>query len=380
MVRRTLMAAAVVLLVAGLGATTGFAQSSFDTTVFSQADTKAQAEQAALEAMTRDRTGLVAGLVGRWRDSVADGGEELEALLMRAPIERVWQASQARDFDAFRGALAGRGSIRNVFGQTDGDLVFTPVAPCRIFDTRAAAAGILVAGVVRNFGVNGDMTAQGGSSTGCGIPVDPLAVVFNLAAVTPTGAGNIRAWAYSDPVPTAAALNYNPTNTSPALSNMITVPVCYVCGTGLDISLRSDAANVHAVGDIVGYFLDPVGLPSPRIATFNSVSVASTNTALTSITFTPTHSGYALALGTAWCNISGPGTNVIIGFGETASPWDNNGIEHNNGTGLSQNSLAAQTRISMTAGTPLTIELTGRKEVGAAGLFCTGSLSVTELY
>jgi hypothetical protein len=122
-----------------------------------------------------------------------------------------------------------------------------------------------------------------------------------------------------------------------------------------------------------------VGLPRPRTSTFNSVSVASTDTALTSITFTPTHAGYALAIGTAWCNV-GANTNVIIGFGETASPWDNNAIEYNNSASLSQSSLATQTRISMTAGTPLTVELTGRKETGTGSLFCTGTLGVTELY
>ena len=378
MVRNTLMVAAVVFLVVGLGATTGFTQSSFDTAVVPQVDVRAQAERAGLEAIARDRAGIVAGLVGRWRDSVSDGGEELESALMRAPAERIWEASQARDFDAFRSALAGRGVTPNVFGATDGDLVFTPVAPCRIFDTRAAVDGILVATVVRNFKVNGDMTTQGGSATGCGIPVDPLAVVVNLAAVTPTGAGNIRAWRYLDPVPTAAALNYNPTNTSPALSNMITIPTCYVCG--LDVSLRSDVSNVHAVGDVVGYFLNPVGLPRPRLATFSFVTVPSADTTLTSITFTPTHSGYALVLGDAWCNIGAPSTNVIVGFGETGSPWDSNAIEWNNGTGLSQNSLATQTRVSMTAGTPLTVEFTGRRETGTGNVACSGTLSVTELY
>ncbi len=321
-------------------------------------------------------TGAVAGLVGRWRDSVSDGGEELESALMRAPAERIWEASQARDFDAFRSALAGRGVTPNVFGATDGDLVFTPVAPCRIFDTRTAVDGILVATVVRNFKVNGDMTTQGGSATGCGIPVDPLAVVVNLAAVTPTGAGNIRAWRYLDPVPNAAAMNYNPTNTSPALSNMITIPTCYICG--LDVSLRSDVSNVHAVGDIVGYFLNPVGLPATRITTFSFVSVAG-DTTLGSLTFTPSHSGSALATGSAWCNITTAGDNVIIGFGETSSPFGDNAVARG-AAAVAQVALTAQKRLAITAGTPLTVVLTGRREIGAGSVSCSGQLTVAEFY
>jgi hypothetical protein len=378
MVRKTLLVLAVVLVGVGFGATASLAQSTLDTMVSPQADEGAQAEQAR-EAIARDRAGFAARLVDRWRDRLADGGEEMEGILERAPIDRVLEASQARDLDALRSTLSGRRAIPNVFGERDGDLVFTPVAPCRVFDTRAAAAGILAAGVVRNFGVNGNMTAQGGDAGGCGIPVDPLAVVVNLAAVTPTGAGNIRAWRYGDPVPTAAAMNYNPTNTSPALSNMITIPVCYSCGTGLDISLRSDASNVHAVGDIVGYFLDPVGLPTTRITTFANVSVASTDTTVGTISFTPTRSGSALATGSAWCNISTVNDNIILGFGETIGPYGDNAVARA-AAATSQVSLAVQQRFTTTVATPLTVNLTGRREFGTGSVSCSGQLTVIELY
>jgi hypothetical protein len=378
MVRRTLVVVAAVSVVAGFGATVGFAQNTADVAALQQADAKAQAEQAAREEIARDRTGVVASLVERWRDRLSDGGEELAAFLRQAPIERIWEASQARDFNAFQSALAGRKAISNVFGQTDGDLVFTPVAPCRLFDTRSAAAGILSAGVVRNFLVNGNMTTQGGDAGGCGIPVDPLAVVVNLAAVTPTGAGNIRAWRYLDPVPAAAAMNYNPTNTSPALSNMIVIPTCFICG--LDISLRSDVSNVHAVGDVVGYFLNPASLPTTRITTFSGVAIASTDTTLTTLTFTPARTGTVLAEGSAWCNIAVANDNVIIGFGETSSPFTDNAVLKNNGTGNAQGTMAVQQRFTTTAGTPLTITLTGRREVGTGTPNCTGQLTAIELF
>lgn len=218
---------------------------------------KLQAAQ--LENVTLDREGFAARLANRWRDQLGDGGAELMGVLAKAPADRLLQASEAASLDEVKVALAGTGAIKNDFGDTTTDLVFTPVAPCRIIDTRSAVAGILTAGVVRTFGVNGNMSAQGGSTTGCGIPVDPLAVVVNLAAIngsgSPTGAGNVRAWRHNDPVPTAVVLNYNASNTT--LSNMVVIPVCFSCGTLLDISLRSDVSNVHVVGDIVGYYAPP---------------------------------------------------------------------------------------------------------------------------
>jgi hypothetical protein len=380
MVRRTLVAVAVVFLVVGFAATNGFSQGTSEMTAVQQVDAKVQAERAALDAIAQDRAAFVAALVDRWRGSLPDGGEELESLLLRAPAERVLAASQARDFDSVRGAVSGRGPIGNIFGSTTGDLVFTPVAPCRLFDTRSAAAGILTAGVIRTFGVNGTLTGQGGNAAGCGVPVDPLAVVVNLAAVSPAGAGNLRAWAYSDPVPTAVVLNYNPTSTSPALSNMVVIPVCYGCGTGLDISLRADVSDVHAVGDVVGYFLFPLGLPATHFTTFAGVSVASANTTLDTLSFTPAHNGSALVTGSAWCNIGTPGDNVIIGFGETIAPFGDNAVAKNNGTGNAQVSLTVHERISLTAGTPVTITLAGRNEAGSGSENCSGQLTATELY
>jgi len=380
-VRKTSVTVALVALVAVFGATTGFAQRSDDPVAFQQANEKEQAEETAREEIAQDRVGFAARLVDRWRDKLADGGEEMAAILRQAPMERVWNASQARDFDAFRSALTGRPAIPNTFGDTDGDLVFTPVEPCRLFDTRYAAAGLLVAGVVRTFGVNGDMSGQGGEATGCGIPVDPLAVVVNLAAVSPTGGGNIRAWRYGDTVPNAAAMNYNLSSTKPALSNMVHIPVCYGCGTGLDISLRSDVSNVHVVGDIVGYFLTPRGLPYPRSTTFSQQTVGSTDVNLATITYTPDHSGYAMAVGTAWCNI-GAGSNVIMGFGETtgsgSGAWGNNAVAANNGTGNGQSGLGANLRLYLTKGTATTTYLTFRRESGAGAVYCSGTLSIIE--
>ena len=81
-----------------------------------------------------------------------------------------------------------------------GELVYTPVTPCRLIDTRQAG-GSLAPGAPRDFKVAGSgLQIQGGNPLGCGIPVDEAhAAVINFVAVNPTGLGNLRAWAYSEP-------------------------------------------------------------------------------------------------------------------------------------------------------------------------------------
>jgi hypothetical protein len=145
-------------------------------------------------------------------------------------------------------------------GDSSADLTFTPVTPCRVFDTRSAAAGILVGNTQRNFFVAGNVgfAGQGGNAAGCGIPLGPAtSVVINFAAVTPAGAGNLRAWAVATPqpaAPLAAVMNYSPTLA--ALANGIVVPICDSAVTTCpsDLRLQADVSSVHVVGDVVGYF------------------------------------------------------------------------------------------------------------------------------
>ena len=85
--------------------------------------------------------------------------------------------------------------IRKSLGDTGDDLVYTPVVPCRIVDTRNAG-GAISASSSRDFKVwvsSGGFTAQGGSATNCNISPDPVAVVLNITAVSLAGAGNFIA-------------------------------------------------------------------------------------------------------------------------------------------------------------------------------------------
>ncbi len=136
-------------------------------------------------------------------------------------------------------------------------LLFTPIAPCRIVDTRSAG-GILANGVPRAITVNaGGPTAnyggQGGTTSGCGIPTDAKSVFFNFVVVTPTSSGFFQAWPVGTTIPTASISNF--ANVSGLnIANGIAVPVCSTSCTSGDLNVQVNQADAQLVVDVVGYF------------------------------------------------------------------------------------------------------------------------------
>jgi hypothetical protein len=141
------------------------------------------------------------------------------------------------------------------------DMVFTPVTPCRLLDTRLAG-GAIAANSQRNFLVAAaNLSGQGGSATGCGVPTDATAAVVNFTVVSPTGPGNLRAYATANPqpaAPLAATMTFGAVAGLDALSNGTVVPLCdratTTCpGTG-DMRIQLSGSSAHVVADVLGYF------------------------------------------------------------------------------------------------------------------------------
>src|SRR5262245_8037235 len=199
----------------------------------------ARAEAAKREAEQKDgaaRRELAARIVSARETSE---GRALDPGYRDAMVRALAEKS-ADELQAVADGVAPMPDVKNL-GDTSADLVYTPVTPCRVFDTRFSAAGILVAGVPRDFLVAGSIAGfpgQGGNAGGCGIPLGPAtSVIINFAAVTPTGDGNLRAWAVANPqppAPLAAVMNYS--TTLAALANGVAVPIC-------DSALTSCAAG-----------------------------------------------------------------------------------------------------------------------------------------
>jgi hypothetical protein len=201
------------------------------------------------------------------------------AILLACWNGRAWgQGAPERGNDAETAGTAADGAATNALGAAVADLLFTPVTPCRIIDTRLSAAGMLVSGVDQGFKVRdaAGFAAQGGSATDCGIPLTATAVEMNLVAVAPFGPGDLRIVAFPGALQNASVLNYA---SVPGLNiaNGLALPVCNtsVASCTKDITVHADLSSTHLVADVVGYFKAPV---RPTIITLSD-SAGSTGSA-----------------------------------------------------------------------------------------------------
>ncbi len=203
-----------------------------------------------------DRAAVSAEIASRWSGRLDDGAAELGVALLKASPETLIAAREASTVAALDAALFGRPLLPQTVGDALSDLVFFPVTPCRLADTRSATAGILAAGVPRDFDANGaNLSTQGGSATGCGVvEPDPAALVLTITAVGPAGAGNLRAWATTGPVPNASVVNYALPGQGLNLANTTILPILQSVANVNEFTIRADVSAVHVVVDVVGYF------------------------------------------------------------------------------------------------------------------------------
>ncbi len=142
-------------------------------------------------------------------------------------------------------------------GSATSDLVYTPITPCRILDTRTAG-GAIAGGFGRDFnavvGAGGNFSSQGGSATDCGaVAAGQAAAVINVTAVTPAGAGFATVYPFGTTRPLASSVNY----TAGAIVNNTVVTKLPNPLTTRDFSIFTFAAS-DFVADIVGYYAPPV--------------------------------------------------------------------------------------------------------------------------
>ena len=130
-------------------------------------------------------------------------------------------------------------------------LVYNPVSPCRIIDTRSSqgGSGPISGGTQRNFSVTGL----------CGVPSGSAkAMSINIAATSAAGPGNLRAFAWPEAVPFAPILNYGTVPGLNAIGNAVIVPICdtdvQACSWDLSIWV---SRTTDIIVDVLGYFTAP---------------------------------------------------------------------------------------------------------------------------
>lgn len=163
--------------------------------------------------------------------------------------------SDAQVIDSMARNKLAPAAVRKL-GDLAADLVYTPVTPCRILDTRVAG-GTITGNTSRDFnavvGSGGNFSSQGGSATSCNmVSAGQAAVVINLTAVTPTSAGYATAFPFGTAQPLASSLNY----AAGAIVNNVIVVKLPSPLTTKDFTLYT-FATAHYVADIVGYYAPP---------------------------------------------------------------------------------------------------------------------------
>jgi hypothetical protein len=249
-----------------------------------EVDGFAAQEQEARALETARKTELAGAILAARQ---AASGRDLGARL-RASLTQTLVSLSVERLEAFLNAgglgdieaAAREGIVPSAVGDPAADLAFTPVPPCRVVDTRFAAAGILAASSTRNFLVRnaGGFAVQGGSATDCGIPPAATAVEMNFVAVNATGPGDLRAYAFGGTLPGSSVINYASV-AGLNIANGIAQPVCNLATTTCtqDLSVLTEASNTHLIVDVVGYF--------------NKITLPATVTVVSSVTVTPGNFG-----------------------------------------------------------------------------------------
>lgn len=192
--------------------------------------------------------------------------KEAKRILSRLSAEQVEALAGGEDLVKVTAAVVTpegdqapvQGVFANAVGDAESDLLFVPVAPCRLLDTRQGG-GIIAAGTTRSFRVAGTtgFEAQGGKAGGCGIPIgasSPVAasVMVNLVAVDVSGKGNLAAWEFGQPEPLASSINFQRIDMN--IANGLIVPIAGVSSQAADLNVKANVANAHLVADVTGYF------------------------------------------------------------------------------------------------------------------------------
>ena len=165
--------------------------------------------------------------------------------------------------------------VARTLGALSNDLVYTPLQPCRIVDTRLTAGGTIAASATRSFvAVNAsDFTVQGGSATSCGtLGLSATAVALNVTAVGYPGSGHATVYPFGTTLPAAASVNYNAGTfaTNNGIIAQIPNPLA-----SFDFTVWTVQTS-HFVVDIVGYFAPPVATALDcMVVTGTTINVAS---------------------------------------------------------------------------------------------------------
>ena len=150
-------------------------------------------------------------------------------------------------------------------------LVFTPIAPCRMVDTRYATGGIVVPATPRAFDLTteGFTEGQGGQTSCSGIPTySHKAWAVNITVTGYSALGHLTVYPYGGTLPSTSFMNFF--TTAYAMANAGTVTGCAGCSNDIRIAVSTPT---HVIIDVVGYYEEATGFATGTLTDFAGTQV-----------------------------------------------------------------------------------------------------------
>lgn len=216
-------------------------------------DEDAQPKADVLTEIEANKAGFAQELAAQWEAEALERGNDetwldmMVGMLSEQDAETLLSKSEAESYDDFIGI------------QTTSQLVYYPLTPCRVVDSRIATkwgfgSPPIPTNGTRSFDTIGNTSSQGGAVS-CGVPSAAAGVVINVTAIplvnTP---GWLTIWPYLKSRPNASLVNWDGSDSSEAIANAVTQSQCFGCTEQLNVYARYSA---HYIVDVVGYFAAP---------------------------------------------------------------------------------------------------------------------------
>lgn len=303
---------------------------------------------------------LIETILARWQPAAVRFGADPKSwpdafglalsMLPASTLRDLAAASPANGFagiastvsQTLRGVAEKQGVVFKALGQTTSDLVFVPINPCRIVDTRFGGGGFITTGSPRNFvyanPASGTFASQGGSATNCGLvfassvtPLSPKAIAATVTVVNATGSGNFVIYPAGATPGTTSALNYT---AGAVLANTTVIVGAQGGAADFTVALNGPPHGADVIVDAIGYYyapaataLDCVRVQGPRF----DIPAGMSNTASNAGAAPACPAGYLAISASARSATSDIGGTTPVGSnslhaltvsGSTDAPWN----------------------------------------------------------
>ena len=221
----------------------------------------------ALVAVDRARPQVIDRIIAQFETEFGTGQEGVvRETLQRLRADHLLAASLAPNLEGLlaviRSAEEGVGGEKvaarkqvQQLGDANQDLVYTPVAPCRLFDTRSSQGGLgtPTINVPRTYGAVTPVTNQGGPG-GCAAVAGTAVALIQVGTLTPSGNGLLQGGPQGAGSFPNALILYQPGD---QYGTAVAMPLNIANG---QFDLVEQFATADLYGDLLGYFKAPGGI------------------------------------------------------------------------------------------------------------------------